>query len=410
MKKTIDTAVLILFIMILFSASISAQNNDDLFKSAQAAAFNGERAKAREICTQIINSNPQYYDAYVLAGRTYSWDKQYDESRKLLLKVLELKPGYYDALDAMIDLSLWSDNYNDAIKYADIGLQKDPVDELFLFKKAKALYNLKDLKAAVVLLEKILSMNPSNTDAANLLQSIKDERKINKATVNYAIDIFDPHIPEWHMVYAQVGRRTKFGTVLARVNYANRFSTNGWQIEADAYPPIRKGTYLYMNAGYSEGNIFPYFRAGFEIYQKLPKSFESSLGFRYLDFKTTNVLIYTAAIGKYWSDYWFSGRIYLTPSTHSFSNSYAFTIRRYFRTPDDYISLNLGYGYTPDERRMFFDSGLFYLKSGKVSLDFQHRIFKDFLFSCGAGYTNEEWFTALYRDKYSFDIGLSYIF
>lgn len=410
MKSFFIISALTLFVMTISESFSYAQNNDELFKSAQNAAFGGERAKAREICNSIISSNQLYYDAYVLAGRTYAWDKKFEEARQFLSKVLELKPGYYDAVDAMIDLNLWTDNYTDAVRFADIGLSKDPNDETFLLKKAKALYYLKDSKAAVLLLEKILSMNPSNTDASKFLQSIKDEWKINKATVNYAIDIYNPHIPEWHMIYAQVGRRTKIGTILARVNYANRFGTNGWQVEADAYPTIRKGTYLYLNAGYSETNIFPFFRGGFEIYQKLPKSFETSLGFRYLDFKTTNVFIYTGSVGKYWSDYWFSGRVYLTPSTTSVSTSLSLTARRYFRTADDYLSLNVGYGYSPDERRMIFDSGLFYLKSGKVSIEFQHLVFKYFIFSCGAGYTNEEWFTALYRDKFSFDLGISYIF
>lgn len=410
MKLFYAASVLILFVLIKSESVSYAQNNDDLFKSAQATAFGGERIKARKNCFSIIERNPDYYDAYVLIGRTYLWDQQYDSARQVLSKVLELKPGYYEAIDAMVDLNLWTDNYTEAVKFTDIGLSKEPNDEIFLFKKAKALYYLNDKTTAVVLLEKILSMNPSNIDAAKFLQSIRDESKINKATVNYAIDIFDPHIPEWHMLYAQAGRRTKYGTVIARVNFADRFSSTGWQIEADAYPTIRNGTYLYFNAGYSESSVFPFFRGGFEIYQKLPKSFESSLGLRYLDFKTSNVFIYTGSVGKYWSDYWFSGRIYLTPSKTNFSKSITLTARRYFSTAYDYVSLNLGYGYSPDERRMIFDSGLFYLKSGKVAFDFQHRVFKYFIISCGAGYTNEEWFTALYRDKFSFDIGISYIF
>jgi YaiO family outer membrane protein len=78
-------------------------------------------------------------------------------------------------------------------------------------------------------------------------------------------------------------RLTKFGTVIGRVNYANRFQTDGLQAEVDAYPRLSNVFYTYVNAGYSENaGVFPKYRAGFSLYANLPKSYEAEAGWRYL--------------------------------------------------------------------------------------------------------------------------------
>lgn len=403
--------------MVVITPVILSQNpentpsNEDLYKSARNFAFNGERKKARGICYKILKSEPLFYDVSVLLGRTYSWDKQYDSAKIVLNKIFENKPFYYDALDAMVDINLWTDSFKNAIVYADKGLSQNPNEESFLFKKARALNNLGEKKSVVEILNKILSMNPSDKDALNLLQDIKDEGRINSAALNYYIDVFNPYIPEWHIVSAQLSRKTKIGTIMARVNYGNRFNTNGWQIEMDAYPAIRKGTYLYLNAGYSPSIIFPYYRLGIEVHQKIPKSFEASLGVRYLNFDPQDVIIYTGSVGKYWSNYWFSFRPYFTPGPSGVSQSYNFIARRYFSIADNYIGLTVGFGYSPDDRVfLLFDQKTAQLQSQKIYFDFQQRIFNYFIFSCGVGYANEEWFTALYRNKFSGNIGLSFLF
>ncbi len=45
-----------------------------------------------------------------------------------------------------------------------------------------------------------------------------------------------PDTAPWHLTYLEYSRKLKFGTIIARLNYANRFKKNGLQLETDGYP------------------------------------------------------------------------------------------------------------------------------------------------------------------------------
>jgi YaiO family outer membrane protein len=156
-----------------------------------------------------------------------------------------------------------------------------------------------------------------------------------------------------------------------------------------------------------------------EPYFKLPASLELSLGFRYLNFDdnhiaafdSNKVVIYTGSIGKYYGNYWFSLRPYLTPGIGAWSQSYSFTIRRYLDgNADSYLSLILGTGISPDEQQYAFDPVLYYLKSNKIYLEYQQKFANRFFLDCGAGFAREEIRAGVKRDRYSFDIGVSFLF
>jgi len=222
------------------------------------------------------------------------------------------------------------------------------------------------------------------------------------------------------LAYVQLSRHTKvLGTVIARLNFANRFGKQGTQFEMDAYPSIRKGMYAYINAGYSKNSLFPLTRFGFELYQKLPKGFEISGGFRYLNFDSISalkfdssaVIIFTGSIGKYYGNYWFSVRPYLTPGKQGLSKSVSLSIRKYFSRPENYLSLAMGTGYSPDNRlKELYQTGNYYLQSQSISIDCQQLISKRFLMVCGIAFANEENYPGIFRNRYSMNIGLNYIF
>ncbi|NDV44819.1 YaiO family outer membrane beta-barrel protein [Flagellimonas sediminis] len=59
-------------------------------------------------------------------------------------------------------------------------------------------------------------------------------------------------------------------------------------------------------------------------------------GFRYLRFVDDN-WIYTFCLGKYYRNYWFNARVYLSPTGSGIWNSYALETRYYFGGSDDYL-------------------------------------------------------------------------
>lgn len=427
MKRS-GNVVRILFI-ILFSLSgltLVAQINDikesvsldSLLTAAKRFAYTDRKAEARKVCSRILSIDSTYWDAAVLMGRTYAWDEKYDSARIVLDKIIQQRSGYYDAVDALIDVASLSDNYPDAIKFADLGLSWHPNDDNFLYKKAKALNNSGNSKKASVLLHQILAADSSNKDATGLLLSIRKTGLVNKLTINYWTYAFKDDSP-WKFGSVAIGRKTsKLGTVTLRYNYAERFGSAGNQLEIDAYPTIAKGIYLYCSTAISNKKNFPYSRFSIEPYTKLPASFEMSLGFRYLNFDdsrfvvfdASKVMIYTGSIGKYYGDYWFSFRPYLTPGKDGWSKSANLIVRRYLSDEDSYFSLILGTGLSPDEQQYAYNPSLSYLKSSKIALEYQQKIGSGFFLNCGTGFAREEITTGTKRNRFTLDVGVSFLF
>jgi YaiO family outer membrane protein len=423
--KVLYRVIISFFICFISASALSAKtlvprdttSLDALFAKAREFAYNSRKAESREICQQILIRDSTYRDAAVLIGRTYAWDKKYDSARFVLTKVIYQKVGYYDAVDALIDVEFWSDNYTEAIKYADIGLTYHPDDANFLYKKARVLNSSGNSQKALDLLNLILAKSPSNKDALDLQLSIQRSMMVTKLTINYWTDIFKYDDP-WNFASAAIGRKMpKFGTVTLRYNYARRFGNDGHQIELDAYPVIAKGIYMYFSTAFSNKKNFPYSRLSMEPYFKLPSGFEMSLGFRYLNFDNNSivtldsnkVLIYTGTIGKYSGNYWFSVRPYLIRGEEKWSKSVNLTVRRYLSDADSYLSLVVGTGISPDEREFAIDPG-YYLKSSKISLEYQQKIAYRLILDGRTGFAKEEIMAGTKRNRYSFDIGISYLF
>ena len=145
--------------------------------------------------------------------------------------------------------------------------------------------------------------------------------------------------------------------------------------------------YMYVNGGVSNGNLFPKYRIGSEIYQKLPKSFEASFGFRHLRFQSSNVTIFTGSIGKYYRNYWFSLR--------------------------PFITLSFGNGFSPDNKNRVDGTGdIYQLQSYKAGFGFQKTISTRIILrgNIGYGYQELEFRLGDFLNRYSFSLGINTLF
>ena len=191
-----------------------------------------------------------------------------------------------------------------------------------------------------------------------------------------------------------ISRQTKLGTVTARVNYGHKFGEDGVQAEVEAYPRISPTFYAYVNGGYSGSDIFPQYRGGFSLYANLPASFEGELGFRYLYFDES-VWVYTASVGKYYKNFWFNLRTYLTPGEDELSRSFALTARYYTAGADDFITLGIGTGVSPDDQRNNINYAInTNLVSYKFNLGYQRTVGRQNIIGAMATWYYEE-----YREK-----------
>ncbi|RZK59545.1 MAG: YaiO family outer membrane beta-barrel protein [Pedobacter sp.] len=385
-----------------------AQSADDLFTQARKAAFDESNyPKAIILSKTALKGSPDYPDIRVFLGRLYTWSKKPDSARAEFNYIIDKQPGYEDAYVALGNLEFWNDNTEKALTVVEKGLKAVPNSETLNLLKAKLLNDLKRWEEADVLLVDILKKNPSLTEARSLASRVKENSAKNKVGVNYSFIYFDKQFADpWHIASVDYSRQTKYGSIAGRVNYANRFNSSGLQFEIDAYPRISNTFYAYVSGGYAtEAGVFPKYRAGFSLYANLAHSFEADAGFRYLRF-SDNTFIYTASIGKYYKNYWFNLRTYLTPSTSNVSQSFSLNTRYYFGGADDYLSLSLGTGISPDEQNnVLINATNYKLKSNSVSLGLR-KSFKTFnILTLNLGLENQEYLKGVKGNQLDASIG-----
>jgi len=353
--KIIVVVLLIYFGQVRLQAQ-SVFSPDELFQQARSAAFDKkDYPKAIELARIALEKSPGYTDIRTFLGRLYTWTGKYDLAKSAFLSALEDDPENEDVLLALLDLEYWNEHYNSALAFCDNGLKLHSDQEELLLRKAKILNALARYGEAYRVTADLIKKYPKNHSARSLLQSIRFDSSMNKVSISDDFTWFDGNYSDylhnypWNVLSMDYSRFTGVGPVIARINYGNRFNKEAFQLEMDAYPHLFKNVTAYVNIGVSDQSaVFPHYRVGLSLYADLPSAFEAEAGFRLLYF-SSSTWIYVAGVSKYYSNFWFNGRVYLVPDNQKMSHSYSLSTRYYFGGTDDYWKLSIGYGLSPDD-------------------------------------------------------------
>jgi len=403
------TFLITLFVCSIFS-KLSAQTTDELFANARSKAFDDKDYPAAiALAKTALSKSPDYHEIRVFLGRLYTWSKKTDSARIEFNRVISKLPTYEDAYLAYGNLEFWQDNTPKALEITNQGLKNAPSSEPLQLFKAKLLIDLIDWQNAEKVIDEVIKKNPQQTEARALSARIRANSALNKVGLAYDYVYFDKQFNDpWHLLSVDYSRQTKLGSVIGRINYANRFNGNGIQFEADAYPRISNTFQAYVNIGYSPDlGIFPKYRAGFSLYANVNGGFEFEAGFRLLHF-SENTWIYTVSVGKYYKNFWFNLRSYLSPLESSISQSFALNTRYYYGGADDYLSLVLRTGLSPDEQNnVLVNETNYKLKSNGITFGYR-KAFKTFnIITLNAAIDNQEYLQDTKGNQFS--VGIGYI-
>ncbi|MDP5231526.1 MAG: YaiO family outer membrane beta-barrel protein [Cellulophaga sp.] len=360
-----------LFLLVCFGCVLCATraqtieysgNPDASFFAARDLAFSGDRTTARDTLKQILSKYPEYADVRNLLAKTYSWDGEYLEARNHFNKIISKEKKLKEVWVAAINNEMYAEEY-----YLALGLAN---------KALKYLENDEDLLALEEKAQLALTIDKTVEEVIFLDAEAGDVQK-NSILFTSSVDVFDVVFDP--MTYASIAysTKTKYGTIIPRLNYSNRFNINGMQLEVDAYPKFSKKVYAYLNYGYSDSPIFPAHRAGAELYTNLPNAMEASLGVRYLNFGTSRVFIFTGSYGLYAGNYFFSLRPYVTPSENNTLNiSGNILARKYLKDKYNFIGVNASFGYTSELKQFIADNvllaeSLLFLESQNILIEYQ---------------------------------------
>lgn len=397
--------------LLLFSITISAQQSptaDELFLKARTTAFEQKDYLASiALAKQALEKAPNNTEISVFLGRVYTWNKDIVSARAVFEDLRNKGVKDEDFFIAYSSLEYWNDQNTNAIKLIDEGLANHPSSEPLWLLKAKVYFGMNNYAEAEKATASLLLINPKNTEARALAVRIGEFSSKNEVGITYNYSHFDKQFADdWHIVGVSYKRMTSLGSVILRGNYANKFAQNGTQIELEAYPRLSKTFYLYVGAGYSEDvGLFPKYRTGVSLNANLPHSFEAEIGYRQLYF-TNNIWLYTASVGKYYKNFWFNLRTYISPDNKNISHSYTGTVRYYTKSSRDYFAFQIGTGISPEENRNnLLENETFKLKTFKVGAEYNFSVYRNF-FSVGTMYYNQEYLPNVKGSQ--FDVTLGY--
>ena len=370
-------------VVLLFTASgmvwamAPMQDQPDLVDKARTLARQGKeyRGEALKLLEDRLAERPTDGDARTLYGVVLSWEGRYDESREQLSRVLAKNPDHSDALPALINVELWSDHPERAEQLAREALLRHPDDTQLMYVQARALRNMHQDREAIQTIDRLLAYDPNNKDARTMRRSLEQVERVWEVSVDHSYDFFSDGRDGQHLTAFQVRRGTSAGSVIGRFSIANRFGKTSYQEEMDYYPSFRPGTYGYLNVGISDAILFPRYRVGADLFQTLPKSFEGSVGYRHLGF-SDGVNIWTFALAKYYSNWLFTGREFLTPSDIGVSKTTLLSARRFLGNEGfhDYIQFKYSRGASPALART--NLNIESLDSQRFSVDFD-KVFRN---------------------------------
>jgi YaiO family outer membrane protein len=401
-------------LLTVFPFLMSAQDNPEVrYSKMKEAAFNGQYESAKATGKALLAELPDFHDAAVMLARVYIWQQQYDSAKTIISDVLLKSPGYPDAVEADFDLAFFSGDMQKVASIGDTLASQNPTRTDILEKLAIAHYQLGDNVTAAVLANNLLSANPENKVASDILEKISPQPKPMELTLGYSFDHFkQPYNRWWHLYTVGIAKPYQWGSLAGRVNVGHLNAQGIWpvsatelQFEVESNFKLSKQIYAMLMYGYSSGIYFPTHKASTEVWHLLPHQMVVSAGLNFY-YYSKPIYIATVSLEKYWSNYWFCLRNYMHFKDIGITPSFYFTARRYFNDVD-YLQATIGAGAAPDEpfdiktdleRQNAYSFRMAYLK--QIAAKTKLRV--------GAGYAYEEYAIDTYRNRIDGTLSLIY--
>ena len=312
---------LIVATVIFIARTAGAQDN--VITTARAMYSSGQHPQALATLQGHLSGTPRDVDARLVYGLMLSWDGRYDEARAELQQVLMQTPDYKDARVALMNVEWWSG------------------------RTAQA----RDLAA------QILTRDPGDPQARLMQQRLDARTRPWSVKTGYSLDAFNDGTDPWHEFELSIARQMSRGSVIVRGTNAARFGYRDQLIEFEAYPRLRAGTYAFLSVGTAtRRDLFPDYRAAFDLYQSLGGGMEVSGGYRRLQFSSP-VDIYVGTATKYLGQWSMTERVSFVPGDVSNSWSFHTESRRYLGSDGtSFVAAAYSHGFNREEPRGLGDS------------------------------------------------------
>ena len=172
----------------------------------------------------------------------------------------------------------------------------------------------------------------------------------NYVSLEYEFAHFNSDLNPWNTATLEAQFNHKQWVFVPRATTTSRFDQTGWSVEQDAYRKLKSKDYFYLHAGYSPSTVFYNYRLAGEYYNAFAKSWEHSIGARYIYYHdNTYAILGTASLSKYYSRFLTILRGNIGYQNNADLNVLNGTLQqRYYHSDNSYSALQLGYGFDPN--------------------------------------------------------------
>lgn len=392
--------VCFLFILAFAVKMAAQQQPDSIMQLARQKAEQKDYNQAITLITDLSRQYPENKDFTLYLAQLYYWSSAHQTARDILIPLADAKTGSAEALNLLIRVDFQLQRYNDVVERSEKGRATFPSHlNFYLFQQALALDKLNHDHQALALLSQIPAEAENSKDAQYLKTQILKKRK-NTVSAGYLNTSFSqPGFAPWHLAHIEYLRKSQSVAWGGRLNYGHLFGGGAAQAELIAYPKLGPRSYLDLNAGYSAAErIFPLWRFGAEWFYDQAK-INYSLGARYLDFRTIQVLMLTGHFALIFKDWKAGYRHYEVQQNDSWFASHIFTIRKSFELKESYVQLDLQYGGIP---YYFFSTDAFSrIKAYRIGINGMFRVMDNFFIQPVLMYEREEYVPDTFRNRYN---------
>ncbi|MWB94721.1 YaiO family outer membrane beta-barrel protein [Flavobacterium sp. GA093] len=394
--KTLHIIISFFILSSFFSSKISAQKIDtDSLLNVIIQDMRIKNDYQQNIKRSLLGKKlaPDYLDFHLLLGRNYDLIKQKDSARYYYNYVIEKNPKYEDAYLYLINLDIQDKQYTEAEVVVNKAIEIYPENKNFRLQRISIYALQNDSKNEAKYLKTIKAKYPEDPQIQQLIVDLYSTLNSNRIGVYYSLTSIDREgVGPWHLGSVDYIRQKKWGSLIGRVSYANRYSydmsiAKGIQFEAESYIYTGKKTYSYFDAAYSPDVVFPKIRLAYSFYYNW-KSWEADLGFRYTKSGSADLTAINIGTGKYIGSFWLNFRTYLQKHNPAF----IFSSRYYLKTKFDYLTLIGGYGTSPDDRTTLGQlEQRVQLSSYRMTAGYSKLFSSHYIIGISATYNNQEY-------------------
>lgn len=396
-----------------FSKNTAQVNTDSIFKKAISQAKNQQYDAALKEAKIALSSDQNRGDIMVFIANVYSWQEMNETALVYIDKARKANYKADDFFETWTNILLRLKQYDALLQSCNEAENHNYADTEDLLRKRMIAHDaLKQYDKGVKLAEApenqtFLASKPID----DLYSSLLLKRNTTIISANYSLDLFGSGFAPQHLGSLGYSFKVNDHTWAFRANYANRFGLNDVQLESDFYLQLKNKHSIYFNYGYAfNATLFPRNRVGIEYYFPLQSKFEGSIGGRFLNFTTSDVIILTGHLGKYFDKSWMGIRPFYVYNLNNKTSSLSLigNYRLFGKTELDYWGVEVGVGNSPDDSYSLSAGGFNQLNAYKIKLERNFMINKVSDFHIGIGYVREEFGTSNIQFRNRFNVELGY--